>query len=770
MDKPTLHNLMKVNSSETIINSLKESSFGEGITSSSEVRKLFSHSDLMALLGAGWTRTDGSVYTDDLKTPELAIDSRDPNFSSAVESAFRKRFDEEISSTELTNIPTLNETQFKSREGVSSGLMAEMPFLLPIGSWYFPLNFTETLMKGYHVDSAFSVETFFKKADIGSMVKDPNGFYDDDDSSVKVDRPAGLGMFKYKAPYSYTKNKFSNSFDYKNKTRQAGFYPMTMGNYEGVFSSVGYLNNLLKWNIEDADGKTKADKDWLENISLPSISVGSLSKYLLESNVVRSKDGFAIKADNITIGESPVIIPFTKRVSLKKGKYSFSFYARIKSDSNNRYLRAMVSNNLPNATIVMGSHTSQTKSAALWEEWNRYAYEFEVSNDTELNIELNTVIQRCPSKFMKNPGSIDESNVTLEVRFCGLLLEKMEENRVYPSMYDYRVVSYYPSKEEEDYNTSARPFEENDTFYDENGVLYKYAQVDDIWDWEESKPLIYPMIMDIDNLNVDIAKDWYISYVKTVYGNPRSEALHVDRLGNIFWGFRGGRFIYGTCRTDGSVISIETSDRDLSHLYNKSIVISMFHKEGKVHFLISERRGLDADGNKRPSIIEYEMPVQNDVLSVLHFLGHYTDKEDAESYCFSVDALLNNGEDNDLRDGIRQQVENLSGGTGEDAQSNGYTKFNLIFGLSDINIYKEVPSFCGDSYRDFILYESKDTSYDIQNLAIRRLNDIFSIKTANAGGLTYWDYPSGEGHSITTNPNKETVMKSGLFKEVSIYC
>ena len=47
---------------------------------------------------------------------------------------------------------------------------------------------------------------------------------------------------------------------------------------------------------------------------------------------------------------------------------------------------------------------------------------------------------------------------------------------------------------------------------------------------------------------------------------------------------------------------------------------------------------------------------------------------------------------------------------------------------------------------------------------------IFSIKTANAGGLTYWDYPSGEGHSITTNPNKETVMKSGLFKEVSIYC
>ena len=160
MDKPTLHNLMKVNSSETIINSLKESSFGEGIKSSSEVRKLFSHSDLMALLGAGWTRTDGSVYTDDLKTPELAIDSRDPNFSSAVESAFRKRFDEEISSTELTNIPTLNETQFKSREGVSSGLMAEMPFLLPIGSWYFPLNFTETLMKGYHVDSAFSVEKF----------------------------------------------------------------------------------------------------------------------------------------------------------------------------------------------------------------------------------------------------------------------------------------------------------------------------------------------------------------------------------------------------------------------------------------------------------------------------------------------------------------------------------------------------------------------------------------------------------------------------------
>lgn len=768
MDKPTLHNLMKVNSSETIINSLKESSFGEGIKSSSEVRKLFSHSDLMALLGAGWTRTDGSVYTDDSKT--LAIDSRDPNFSSAVESAFRKRFDEEISSTELTNIPTLNETQFKSREGVSSGLMAEMPFLLPIGSWYFPLNFTETLMKGYHVDSAFSVETFFKKADIDSMVKDPNGFYDDDDSSVKVDRPAGLGMFKYKAPYSYAKNEFSNSFDYKKKTSDAGFSPMTMGNYEGVFSSVGYLNNLLKWNIEDVDGKKKAEKDWLKNISLPSISVGSLSKYLLESNVVRSKDGFAIKADNITIGESPITIPFTKRVSLKKGKYSFSFYARIKSDSNNRYLRAMVSNNLPNATIVMGSHTSQTKSAALWEEWNRYAYEFEVSNDTELNIELNTVIQRCPSKFMKNPGSIDESNVTLEVRFCGLLLEKMEENRVYPSMYDYRVVSYYPSKEEEDYNTSARPFEENDTFYDENGVLYKYAQVDDIWDWEESKPLIYPMIMDIDNLNVDIAKDWYISYVKTVYGNPRSEALHVDRLGNIFWGFRGGRFIYGTCRTDGSVISVETSDRDLSHLYNKSIVISMFHKEGKVHFLISERRGLDADGNKRPSIIEYEMSVQNDVLSVLHFLGHYTDKEDAESYCLAVDALLNNGEDNDLRDGIRQQVENLSGGTGEDAQSNGYTKFNLIFGLSDINIYKEVPSFCGDSYRDFILYERKDTSYDIQNLAIRRINDIFSIKIANAGGLTYWDYPSGEGHSITTNPNKETVMKSGLFKEVSIYC
>ena len=430
MDKPTLHNLMKVNSSETIINSLKESSFGEGITSSSEVRKLFSHSDLMALLGAGWTRTDGSVYTDDLKTPELAIDSRDPNFSSAVESAFRKRFGEEISSTELTNIPTLNETQFKSREGVSSGLMAEMPFLLPIGSWYFPLNFTETLMKGYHVDSAFSVETFFKKADIDSMVKDPNGFYDDDDSSVKVDRPAGLGMFKYKAPYSYTKNEFSNSFDYKNKTRQAGFYPTTMGNYEGVFSSVGYLNNLLKWNIEDVDGKTKAEKDWLENISLPRLPVGSLSKYLLESNVVRSKDGFAIKVDNITIGESPVTIPFTKRVPLTKGKYSFSFYARIKSDSNNRYLRAMVSNNLPNATIVMGSHTSQTKSAALWEEWNRYAYEFEVSNDTELNIELNTVIQRCPSKFMKNPGSIDESNVTLEVRFCGLLLEKMEENRV----------------------------------------------------------------------------------------------------------------------------------------------------------------------------------------------------------------------------------------------------------------------------------------------------------------------------------------------------
>ena len=55
----------------------------------------------------------------------------------------------------------------------------------------------------------------------------------------------------------------------------------------------------------------------------------------------------------------------------------------------------------------------------------------------------------------------------------------------------------------------------------------------------------------------------------------------------------------------------------------------MFHKEGKVHFLISERRGLDANGNKRPSIIEYEMSVQNDVLSVLHFLGHYTDKEDA---------------------------------------------------------------------------------------------------------------------------------------------
>lgn len=179
--------------------------------------------------------------------------------------------------------------------------------------------------------------------------------------------------------------------------------------------------------------------------------------------------------------------------------------------------------------------------------------------------------------------------------------------------------------------------------------------------------------------------------------------MHVDRLGNIFWGFMGGRFIYGTCKTDGSIISVETSDRDLSHLYNKSIVISMFHKEGKVHFLISERRGLDADGNKRPSIIEYDMPVQNDVLSVLHFLGHYTDREDAESYCLAVDALLNSGEDNDLRDGISQQVENLSGGTGEDNQNNGYTKFNLIFGLSDINIYKEVPSFCGDSYRDYIV-------------------------------------------------------------------